>query len=408
MNQNERAKIKLQPNSNRHYDETFRMMSWWDAEVVHQAKVLVVGAGALGNEVLKNLALMNVGNILIVDFDTIEYANLCRSVLFREKDCSGNQRKCEVAAERIREINPNVNTKAIHGDIWLDVGLGVFRRMDVVIGCLDNRLARKFINQHCYRTGKTWIDGAIENLAGQLDVYKPWTTCYECQLTEAENRIIQYRMGCPDVAMRNATNGKIPTTPISASIIGAMQVQEAIKVIHNNERQSMAGEQFKYEGMNNMFLQFPASQLREHCESHFTIEKIIEAKELTHRSSIGETLSWLQKHFGDKQASISLDYQVILEVYGEKSEVAYPVVKAKPHFSDIEALKYQKVPGEKVVITEYVVDVENSFPKPNTTLYEIGIPPLQIITVKANNEYHYVELTGDEDFLNFDSNKNLN
>ena len=406
MNKIERAKIKLQPNAERHYDETFRMISWWDAEVVHQAKVMVVGAGALGNEVLKNLALMNVGNILIVDFDIIEYSNLSRSVLYREKDCDGNHRKCEVAAERIKEINPNVSTQAIDGDIWLDVGLGIFRRMDVVIGCLDNRLARKFINQHCYRMGKTWIDGAIENLAGQLDVYKPYTTCYECQLTEAENRIIQYRMGCPDVAQRNANFGKIPTTPISASIIGAMQVQEAIKIIHNNEQQSMAGQQFKFEGMNNMFLQFPASELREHCESHFTIEKVIEAKELKHLSSIGETLAWLQKHFGDEKAAICLDYQVVLEVYAEKSDEVYPVVKAKPHFSDEEALKYQKSPGEKIVITESVDEIDHSFPKPATKLHEIGIPPLQIVTVRANNGYHYVELTGDENFLSFGSNKN--
>lgn len=63
--------------------EVFDHLSWYKAEVVKNAKVMVVGAGALGNEVLKNLALFGVGNIFIVDFDTIEYSNLTRSVLYR-------------------------------------------------------------------------------------------------------------------------------------------------------------------------------------------------------------------------------------------------------------------------------------------------------------------------------------
>ena len=45
-------------------------------------------------------------------------------------------------------------------------------RMDVIIGCLDNRIARLFINRYAYKAGKIWIDGAIENLSGQLNVFK--------------------------------------------------------------------------------------------------------------------------------------------------------------------------------------------------------------------------------------------
>jgi molybdopterin/thiamine biosynthesis adenylyltransferase len=401
MNSHQRTKIVIQSSKDKTWDETFRMMSGWDSSTVANARVMVVGAGALGNEVLKNLALLNVGNILIVDFDNVEYANLCRSVLFRESDCHGDHRKCEVAAARVREINPNVRTMSIHGDIWLDVGLGVFRRMDVVIGCLDNRLARKFINRHCYSTGKTWIDGAIENFAGQLDVYKPWVSCYECQLTELEERMIQYRLGCPDIAIRNANNGKIPTTPISSSIIGAMQVLEALKVIYKNDAQSLAGKQFRYEGMNNVMLLFGSSGLKEHCESHFTIDKVIEAKELSANKTVGELLDWLKNYFSDDGVKVCLDYQVILEIYMIQSEISYPVVMAKPHFSDKVALQYQQEPGEEIAITQGVVDIDDSFPRKDIPLRQIGIPPLQILLVRAKDGYHYVELTGDEDFLDF-------
>ena len=61
-------------------------LAGWKREVLRSARVLVAGAGALGNEVIKNLALLGIGSMLIVDFDTIEVSNLSRSVLFRQED----------------------------------------------------------------------------------------------------------------------------------------------------------------------------------------------------------------------------------------------------------------------------------------------------------------------------------
>lgn len=398
----QKAKLTMQVESVKNWDDTFRLISGWDSDKVARAKVMVVGAGALGNEVLKNLALLNVGHILIVDFDTIEYANLCRSVLFRESDLG--EKKCEVAARSVRQINPNVKVQAINGDVLIDLGLGVFRRMDVVIGCLDNRLARLFINRYCFKTNKTWVDGAIENFAGQLDVFKPGVSCYECQLTDIEWRVIRYRLGCPDIAQRNAANGKIATTPISSSIIGAMQVQEALKIIYRNHRQSMAGQHFKYEGMNNLMLQYPnATEVKEHCESHYAIEKLIEAHALSADSTVGELLEWAENHFGDDEANIHLGYEIVQEITTRESGIIYPVLIAKPHFSDDVVHEFRKVPGEDLVITkslEHGINKKN-FLQLNTPLRQIGVPPLQILTIEANGTYHFVELTGDEHFLDF-------
>jgi molybdopterin/thiamine biosynthesis adenylyltransferase len=385
----------------RRWDETFRLMSWWDSDRIATAKVMVVGAGALGNEVLKNLALLNIGHILVVDFDTIEYANLCRSILFRAEDCIGEQRKSDVAASRIREINPNIKVQSIHGDILLDIGLGVFRRMDVVIGCLDNRLARLFINQFCYKVNKTWVDGAIENLAGQLDVYKPGVSCYECQLSPGEREIIRYRLGCPDVARRNAAMGKIATTPISASIIGAMQVQEALKVIYGNERQSLAGQHFKYEGMHNMYLQYPIEELKEECESHHTIDAIIDAQDLSCKSTVKELMEWVIERFKDPKPIVQLGFELVKEVTTEKSEISFPVLIPKFHLSEKVALKYCQIPGEDLRITAYTSVIDHDFPDMDIPLFKIGIPPLQILKVEAGGAYYFVELSGDENFLNF-------
>ena len=117
-----------------------RLIPWWDQERLKNATVMVVGAGAIGNELIKNLTLLGIGRILIYDMDSIENTNLTRSVLYRAKDVG--RYKAEVAAERAKEMNPDVKAKAFIANIIDDVGLGVFRRMDVVLGGLDNREAR--------------------------------------------------------------------------------------------------------------------------------------------------------------------------------------------------------------------------------------------------------------------------
>ena len=67
------------------------LIAWWEQEKIANAKVLVVGVGALGNEVIKNLVLLGIGTLYIIDYDTIEPSNLNKSVLFRESDCGKNK-----------------------------------------------------------------------------------------------------------------------------------------------------------------------------------------------------------------------------------------------------------------------------------------------------------------------------
>src|SRR3989337_2806378 len=104
-------------------------ISWWSQEKLKKAKVMVVGAGAIGNETLKNLALLGIGSIFIVDFDTISTSNLSRTVLFRKADVG--KKKAEVAAERVRELafNDDIKIDWFHGDLVWDLGTGVYNEM---------------------------------------------------------------------------------------------------------------------------------------------------------------------------------------------------------------------------------------------------------------------------------------
>ncbi|MCH8857110.1 MAG: HesA/MoeB/ThiF family protein, partial [Proteobacteria bacterium] len=220
---------------------TLRLISWWRQEAVASANVMVVGAGAIGNEVIKNLALLGVGHVMLVDRDTVELANLSRSVLYRERD--EGRSKAHVAAERAEELNPSVQVRALHGDVAVDVGLGVYRRMDVVIGCLDSREARLTVNNACWLAGIPWVDGAIQELFGEVRVFVPGQgACYACTLTDADWTILREARPCSGLALANVLEGKVPTTPTIASIIGAIEAQEALKIIHGMA--SPAGKAF--------------------------------------------------------------------------------------------------------------------------------------------------------------------
>ena len=368
-----------------------------------KAKILVVGAGALGNEVLKNLALLNVGHLFVVDFDRIEYSNLSRSVLFREADAKAGNHKAFVAAERIKEINPNTKVQAANGDIIYDIGLGVFRRMDVVIGCLDNRVARLYINRHCFKVGKPWIDGALEDIAGELYVYKPYGPCYECQLTQRELKNIQFRLSCADIAARNATAGRIPTTPITASVIGAMQAQEALKVIHGFDNRTLAG--FKYYGLANQFFTFEDDEVNPEClTAHYPVGEIHEIKALSCKKTVAGAIQILQDHFGSPDISIDLEYDIVQRLVGMNSDRHHEVFIPRFRMTDEFLQQFKATPDEQIGILtkENISHLDRNFPRPEASLESIGIPPLQILAVTVDQkDTHLVELTGDEDFLAF-------
>jgi adenylyltransferase/sulfurtransferase len=206
-------------------------IEWWNQARLAAARVVVVGAGALGNEVLKNLALVGAGHVVVVDHDRVELSNLSRSVLFRADDegCA----KAEVAARAARSLYPGQKVTPLVADVLADVGLGLFRWADVVVGAVDNREARVFINAACARVGRPWFDGGIEALHGIVRGFAaPATACYECTMTARDWDILQQRRSCGLLARRAGAARGVPTTPTTASVVGALQVQEAVKYLH--------------------------------------------------------------------------------------------------------------------------------------------------------------------------------
>jgi molybdopterin/thiamine biosynthesis adenylyltransferase len=213
------------------YDRQERV-SWWDQTRLTGARVLVVGAGALGNEVVKNLALSGIGHIVVIDLDIVEVSNLARCVFFRAQD--EGLPKATVLAERAAELNPDIAITGIVGDVR-SLGIGNWLRADVVIGALDNREARLYCNRQAARTGRPWVDGAIEALSGVARVFTPPDVCYQCTLTEADWEILSHRQSCRLLSRQDLESGKVPTTASTSSIVAAIEVQEALKLLHRDK-----------------------------------------------------------------------------------------------------------------------------------------------------------------------------
>ncbi len=375
------------PNLKKDRLGTFDFISWWERETVQNAKVLVVGAGALGNEVLKNLALMGAGSLFIIDFDNVEAANLSRSVLFREED--NGLPKAKIAARGIKAVNPDVKVQYFHGDVTTDLGLGVFRRMDAIVGCLDNREARLAVNRFAYWLGKPWVDGAIQELLGLVRVFAPGEgACYECTLTEQARREMSLRYSCPLLARENILLGKVPTTPMISSLIGAMQSQEVLKLLH--EMPIDYGHVTHFNGLTNS-MHTTAYVARDECQSHWTYGEITELPEHTAGTTLGEMLALVRADLGDA-AVLELDQEIVLGLECPACQTHTDVFRPLSRVSFDEGLCPACGELRQVDMT-HVISGEEPFL--GRTLREIGVPPLHIIRARNATAYRFYELTGD-------------
>ncbi len=367
-----------------------RLIPWWDQERLKNATIMVVGAGAIGNELIKNLTLLGIGRILIYDMDAIESTNLTRSVLYRARDVG--RYKAEVAAERAKEINPDVKAKAFIANIIDDVGLGVFRRMNVVLGGLDNREARLSINQSCYKVNRPWIDGAIEALNGFARVFIPGQgACYECTMTETDWMLINKRKSCALLTHEQMADGKIPTTPTSSSVIAGIQVQEMLKLLHGDRNlPTLAGKGYVFNGLthDSYVVEY---QCKEDCMSHDTYEKIIEKPWSVRTSKLGDVLEEIRKELGER-AVIDFDRDIATRAVcscGKGKDLFTPVHKLKGHM-----LTCPDCGAQMTFESIHSINGEEDFL--DKTPGEIGIPPLHIIGGRVGiNTVHY-EFSADE------------
>ena len=235
-----------------------RAIDGFSQQALQASRFAVVGAGAIGNEVVKNLCLLGVGRIDLYDLDTVELHNLTRSVLLREADVGAG--KAQSVARRAAELDPAVVVKAIPGDVWQTLDFGALREYCCVIGALDNFEARMRLNLLCWIAGVDWINAAIDSRyvtvesfpfaattattaiaatapaapgasAGDSSSNDGRPACYECGLPSSVYRQIAERYSCGGLQRAAARQRIVPTTTITASLAGAQAVNRALRSV---------------------------------------------------------------------------------------------------------------------------------------------------------------------------------
>ena len=379
--------IEVDPYTAEHRFSRFELIQWWDQKRLKNAKVLVIGAGALGNEILKNLALLGVGNVIVVDMDRIELSNLSRSVFFRESDCG--RFKAEVVAERARELFPQMRILPLCVNAVTDLGLGFFSWADLVMGALDNREARLSINRNSFRAGKPWIDGAIEVVNGVARVFAPPDgPCYECTMSEIDWKMLHARRSCTLLKREEILAGKTPTTPTISSIIAGIQCQEALKIIHGLGNLSCKGYIFEGLGYNCYVIEF---KRKEECFSHESFKPLIVLPDSSIELTLRNAVSGIQQDLGP-EAVLELKEDLIVgftcTTCGTTETAHFSLGKVRQLDSVCPKCKQLRIP-------EFAHSFSGSEPYSDKTLAQLGIPPFDVLVGRLGEECRYYLLDGD-------------
>ena len=367
-----------------------RLIPWWDQERMRAASVMVVGAGAIGNEIIKNLALLGIGRIFVVDMDRIENSNLSRSILYRASN--EGEFKAEVAAQKAMEINPDILAQAFNGNVVYDLGLGVFHHMDVVLGGLDNREARLGINQACWKVNKPWVDGAIEALNGIARVFTPPDgPCYECTMNETDFKMLNQRRSCALLSRDEMLTGKVPTTPTTSSVIAGIQVQEAIKLIHaRSDLPTLAGKGFFFNGLTHDSY-VVSYERKDFCLSHETFDNIIETGMSAKSTTLHKALGWVRERLGPNSV-LDFGREMVTSLECTQCAKTTNIFKQLGRVSETDGRCL--VCGEMRTprLTHSIIGDE---PYLDLTLAEAGVPLFDILTGREGNKMIHFELTGD-------------
>ena len=217
------------------------------------------------------------------------------------------------------------------------------------------------------------------------------------------------RTGCADVVRSQTARGRVATTPISASIVGALQVQEAMKIIHlkdpveENEDnpapfKTLQGKMLRFEGMTNMVNIYKISSWRNTCPAHKQWTDVIVAKNLSASQTVGNVLEELKKLLNVKNVEINMCNNKFIDIiatdYPQKEfEVMIPESKLDNYIKKDKELR--QLSYRTLIHKHFFENIDNSFPYQSMTLQQIGIPVFDVIQVSTEKGVFFVELSAD-------------
>ena len=251
------------------YDRQKRIAGWDQTKVLN-ATAMVIGVGATGNELVKDLALTGIGKIIIVDYDIIEKSNLNRCVLFNMKTDIEGKYKVDVVRDAIKILNPEVKIIGYKKKLN-EIDKDLYKQSDVICSCLDNIEARIEANNYAYYHDIPFIDSGIDEYFGSLQtVYSEVkdAPCLQCGISDKDLELMWKKFSCTgqEIQSENGeTTRKIATIITTTSIIAGLQSQQVLKFILGIDYfrdigkwdlqigEPLIGKQLNYNGLTNKF-----------------------------------------------------------------------------------------------------------------------------------------------------------
>jgi adenylyltransferase/sulfurtransferase len=228
------------------------------------ASVLLIGAGGLGAPLGLYLAAAGIGRIGLVDFDVVDHTNLHRQVIHGTKDVG--RKKLESAADRMRDINPNVKLELHEVALTSENALEILKYYDIIVDGTDNFPTRYLVNDACVLLGKPNVYGSIFRFEGQATVFAfPGGPCYRCSYPEPPP---------PGLVPSCAEGGVLGILP---GVIGVIQATEAVKLILGIG-EPLVGRLLRYDALEMRFREYKVRRDPECpvCGDHPTITQLID------------------------------------------------------------------------------------------------------------------------------------
>src|SRR5665213_3129030 len=201
------------------------------------ARVLAIGAGGLGSPTLMYLAAAGVGNLGVIDYDTVDESNLQRQIIHGQSDIGRS--KAQSARDSIKEINPLVNVVLHEERLENDNVFEIFSQYDLIVDGTDNFATRYLVNDACVLLNKPYVWGSIYRFDGQASVF--WAEngpCYRCLYPEppppgmvpscAEGGVLGVL--CASIGAIQATEAIKLLTGIGDSLIGRLMIYDALEM----------------------------------------------------------------------------------------------------------------------------------------------------------------------------------
>ncbi|RDW75092.1 hypothetical protein BP6252_06234 [Coleophoma cylindrospora] len=282
--------------------------------MVKEARILMVGAGGIGCELLKNLVLTGFGEIHIVDLDTIDLSNLNRQFLFRHEHIKKS--KALVAKEAAHQFNPKVKLEAHHANIKdSEFNVDWFKGFTMVFNALDNLEARRHVNKMCLAADVPLIESGTTGFNGQVQVIKKGVTaCYDCSVKETPKTF-------PVCTIRST-----PSQPIHCIVWGKSYLLSEIFGTSEDESKEMDHSEDSENAMEIEKLRQESQALKKIKEAMGTSEFPQLLFDKVYKDDIVRLRS-MEDMWKTRRPPEALDYATVLKTAEESALVKEDVIK---------------------------------------------------------------------------------